>query len=535
MTSNEFASYAWDAASRITSITQTLWAQKTVTAVVNGRPQTVTQAYQAPITWAAGYDARNRLTSFARTGAGTTYSYDANSNRVSATETSSSELDLEAAFDAPNFTESASQSLDIDAASNKLLGFTQTLTRTLGGTPVGSATSRVSYSVDANGAMSSDGLRTFEYDESRRLSKVKILKDGEAAAVDYLHTALGQRVFKSQVLAEQTLPDEKRLGRGFIDWLREGFGWLFTRSRPHKATLGLSFAYDEDANLIGEYDNGSAQGLGSTEYIWLPVDGSNAIPVGIYRNGKLYQVHSDHLGTPRLVTDNTNAPVWQWPYSAFGNNRTTGVLSATTTSSGQMTLRATKAPVAVNLRFPGQYWDDESNLSYNYFRSYRAGDGGYTQPDPIGLGGGLNRRGYVNGDPLRFTDPLGTCPLLALPLVIGGGITLGDLAIGTGLAAGVALVFNESKKPNQSTDPAVQRQKDYMRAKRFCDTPPPAGGNECSNLAKQIAHAKEVIRLYQEWDSKWLPGRHSDKLNDWKQRLENLKKEHNDKCTNKCP
>ena len=103
------------------------------------------------------------------------------------------------------------------------------------------------------------------------------------------------------------------------------------------------------------------------------MEGANAIPVGIYRNGKFYQVHSDHLGTPRLVTDNTNAPVWQWPYSAFGNNRTTGVRWLRRRRAvEQVTLKATKAPVTVNLRFPGQYFDEESNLSYNYFRSYLA-------------------------------------------------------------------------------------------------------------------------------------------------------------------
>lgn len=407
MTVNEFATYGWDASSRITSITQTLWAQKTVTAVVSGKTQTTTQLYQAPITWTAGYDLRNRLTRFARTGAETQYSYDANSNRLTALETTSSETDLEAAFDAANFIESASQSLDVDAASNRLLGFTQTIKRMQGGAQVASATSRVSYSVDANGAMTSDGLRDFEYDESRRLAKVKVLKDGEAAAVQYLHNALGQRVFKSQPQAEQTLPEEKRLGRGFIEWLQESFGWLFSSKHSKKGMLGLAFAYDEDANLIGEYDNGSSQGLGSTEYIWLPVEGGNAIPVGIYRNGRFYQVHSDHLGTPRLVTDSANAPVWQWPYSAFGNNRTTGVLSASTTSSGQMMLRATKSPLAVNLRFPGQYFDEESNLSYNYYRSYRAPDGRYTQFDPIGLRGGPNGFAYVGGNPLNYTDPTG--------------------------------------------------------------------------------------------------------------------------------
>lgn len=99
--------------------------------------------------------------------------------------------------------------------------------------------------------------------------------------------------------------------------------------------------------------------------------------------------------------------MWQWPYSAFGNNKPTGVLAATTSTGQQTRLKATKPPVAGNLRFAGQYFDEESNLSYNYFRSYSANIGRYSQVDPVGLEGGLNPFSYVAGNPLTYIDPRG--------------------------------------------------------------------------------------------------------------------------------
>jgi len=109
-------------------------------------------------------------------------------------------------------------------------------------------------------------------------------------------------------------------------------------------------------------------------------------------------LHADHLGTPRVATDDSQTVVWRNPPTSepFGM----ALPEEDPDGDGRLT--------TINLRFPGQYFDQETQAHYNYFRDHYFPDlGRYGQSDPIGLAGGINTYGYANGKPLSYSDPSG--------------------------------------------------------------------------------------------------------------------------------
>ncbi|MBZ3910426.1 putative T7SS-secreted protein [Streptomyces acidiscabies] len=61
------------------------------------------------------------------------------------------------------------------------------------------------------------------------------------------------------------------------------------------------------------------------------------------------------------------------------------------------------------LRFPGQYYDPETRLHYNFFRHYDPENARYLTPDPLGLAAAVNPVTYVD-NPHTWGDPLGLAP-----------------------------------------------------------------------------------------------------------------------------
>ena len=151
------------------------------------------------------------------------------------------------------------------------------------------------------------------------------------------------------------------------------------------------YHYDQQGYLITET---TETGALIKDYIWqqglhpvAQIDASMPVQAGMPSEGIIY-LHTDHLLTNRLATDATRKVIWRWEGEAFGN----------TPASGS---------VSVNLRFPGQYYDAETNLHYNHFRYYDPELGRYITSDPIGLRGGMNTYVYVGNNSINFIDSIG--------------------------------------------------------------------------------------------------------------------------------
>jgi RHS repeat-associated protein len=129
------------------------------------------------------------------------------------------------------------------------------------------------------------------------------------------------------------------------------------------------YHYDLFGHLIAETD-----GSGSQKKVYIYLENQPLAMIGA--DGSVYYFHNDHLGTPQRLTDASGSLAWSADYLPFGK--------------ADVTLET----IENNLRFPGQYFDAETGLHYNYHRYYDWSLGRYVTPDPIGHAGGVNLYAY---------------------------------------------------------------------------------------------------------------------------------------------
>ncbi|MBI5592932.1 MAG: RHS domain-containing protein [Deltaproteobacteria bacterium] len=189
-------------------------------------------------------------------------------------------------------------------------------------------------------------------------------------------------------------------------------------------------------------------------------------------NPGTYYFINDHLGTPRQLVTATGTIAWQAAYLPFGK--------------AQIQTETVKN----NLRFPGQYFDDETGLHYNWNRFYDPETGRYVTADPIGLDGGMNLYGYVDSNPVNLIDPSGqnaiACTLV--PVIIGAQIIW-------------TAICNNPPKPIPIPQPTPKP--DECDGRWTCETSVYAnvkggGPRERVSLGKAIGHGSSRYAAYED-------------------------------------
>ncbi|MDQ1048251.1 putative T7SS-secreted protein [Streptomyces sp. V4I2] len=109
-------------------------------------------------------------------------------------------------------------------------------------------------------------------------------------------------------------------------------------------------------------------------------------------DSRFFAIVTDLIGAPTELVDEQGDIAWLrrstlWGTTAWAANSTT----------------------YTPLRFPGQYYDPETGLHYNYFRHYDPETARYLTPDPLGLAPSPNPTAYVH-NPHTWSDPLGLAP-----------------------------------------------------------------------------------------------------------------------------
>ena len=257
------------------------------------------------------------------------YQYDAVGNRISRLEQHSdgAQIDQQYAFAIASTGQGAGNRLV--SLSDQNTGEVESRTYNSGGT-----------------VQEGNGL-SYRYDTERRPTQVS--RDGQVIA-RYAYNAFGERVRKEIV--------------------RDAGGTQIRYALFDGPRLGAEA--DETGKIIAQY---------------VYIDATRAVAKLEGKN--IYAIHSDHLATPRRMTDTQGNVVWSAYIEPFGRAR---ILLET---------------VRLDLRLPGQWFDEETGTHYNYYRDYDPDQGRYMTSDPIGLSGGVNTYLYAFADPLSLIDPLG--------------------------------------------------------------------------------------------------------------------------------
>lgn len=268
-----------------------------------------------------------------------TYTYDDLNRLLSATENISS-------------SQTWKQTFEYDRYGNRRFNTSGSNTTTLGSCSaavcnptISTSTNRISqsgYNYDANGNVTVDGSgNQFSYDAENHQKEVK----------DSSNNSLGTYIY-------------------------DGDGRRVKKVAGSETTI---FVYDAGGQMVAEYSTVTAT------------------------TPQVSYLTQDHLGSPRVITNENGAVTSRKDFSAFGEE---------STASQRSSSLGYQAP---NIRkdYTGYEKDAESGLEFAQARYYNPTHGRFTSVDPMTASATIknpqtfNRYSYVLNSPYKFVDPLG--------------------------------------------------------------------------------------------------------------------------------
>lgn len=256
---------------------------------------------------------------------------------------------------------------------------------------------------DASGLPLRVGKRVLRYGANRRLIQVS---EGNAVLAHYRHNALGERIVREG--RDGLTHYLYSAGKVVAEWRRAGTdegGVVRRYVYAHDVPVALiEYAQPQGFAAVSLTSRQDAVAGGASSA------GGEALAAQVRKaleplppRARVYAVHSDAVGLPRLASDEARRVRWQANYSVFG----------------QATVKP--ASIELPLRLPGQLLDPDTGWHDNYLRTYDPASGHYLEPDPLGpdvllppvpgLPPGLrpltSAFGYAAQQPRRYADPLG--------------------------------------------------------------------------------------------------------------------------------
>ncbi|MCM2578720.1 putative T7SS-secreted protein [Streptomyces meridianus] len=206
----------------------------------------------------------------------------------------------------------------------------------------------------------------YSWDAEDRLTAVTT-PDGQTWR--YLYDPLGRRIAKQRIADDGTVVEQ-------IDFTWDGTTLVEQTGTPPGSDGPVTITWDHD----GLHPIAQTERKGLADAPQEEVD------------ERFFAIVTDLVGTPTELVDESGDIAWRTRTTLWGS--TTWTRSSTAYTP---------------LRFPGQYFDPETDLHYNVHRHYDPETARYFSQDPLGLAPAPNPAAYVS-NPHAWVDPLGLGP-----------------------------------------------------------------------------------------------------------------------------